>query len=240
MQLWFTCKENELNGPYTRKEMEEQLQNKEILPHHWVRLQEEANWTVVSEHQEFKEFSEKKEDLEVLEEKWVLLHLSDEGQKQLGPYTTAELLNMVYLGDADYSDFVWKQGFSEWKRMGSLDCFIPSEEVKKNPIKKQVKQEKQLDHNEQLSLFDDLMKNETHPMSFYQDNLVPEEARKKEVKDRFVIKNKTDIKKNKDGIPTYYKPVKNKKQRWWIFSFFCLFLTIMIAVWGKSGLSLYL
>lgn len=59
---------------------------------------------------------------------WVLLkRKSEPGKKksfeQLGPFSQAQIVRMLAEGQASYSDYVWRQGFDKWARIGDRSEF---------------------------------------------------------------------------------------------------------------------
>ncbi len=237
MQLWYVCKENQLLGPWQEEEVLSSFESKRIQSTDWVRRAEQVEWKLAAESEDFKDhFINSTTDKLPFEEnwhdKWVLLQFNPQTNSytQNGPYSTVELLSKIYQGSADYSDYVWQQGMSEWKRVGSVDAFIPKEDddvVASLSEKAEVSLKNIESH---------IMTNKPARDSFYEQIPLFEE-------EKFplgALQKTTKTIKPVEKFPEYYKPLVNKRRRWWVFSFFCLILSLAIAIWGKSSLSLYL
>jgi hypothetical protein len=236
MQLWYVCKENQLLGPFGEGELHSSLKANAFGAHDWVRKAEDVDWKLAHEIDDFKTYftNSKNEKLPFEEnwhDKWVLLQLNviTNEYYQSGPFTTAELLSKIYKGSAEYTDFVWQQGMTEWKRLGAVEAFIP-----KDTGVAQITSETTSVTNLQ-TISSQVMTHKPKTNSFYEQIPLFEEEAKfplQKTQMRFI--------KPVDKFPEYYKPVVNKRKRWWMFSFFCFILSLAIAIWGKNSLSLYL
>lgn len=235
MQLWYVCKENQLLGPYQEGELHSSLKANTFGSHDWIRKAEDVDWKLAHEIEDFKSYfinstSDKLPFEENWHDKWVLLQLNPASNEymQHGPFTTSELLSKIYKGSAEYSDFVWQQGMTEWKRLGTVDAFIPKDEtIESDP------QSTEADVSLQ-TITSQVMTHKPAVNSYYEQiPLFVEDT-------KFPLQKTTRTIKPVDKFPEYYKPVVNKRKRWWIFSFFCFILSLAIAIWGKNSLSLYL
>ena len=56
---------------------------------------------------------------------WVLLKRKADGPgfDQSGPFTLARVKELLAKGEASYSDFIWRQGFEKWARLGDREEF---------------------------------------------------------------------------------------------------------------------
>ena len=220
MQLWFTCKENELNGPYSDKEIHKLISEGDLGANDWLRRAEEAKWSIVAKHQDFQNLQKQKmQSPSEIAEKWVLLKQIDGDYKQSGPYSQIEVLALIYSGDFTYNDFAWQQGFKEWVRIGSIDSFIPKKETKSE---QQTNNKQQEEKPEQMDLFANIeWQAKDHP-DFYKDQELPVETTEaKENAERHAVKGEAT---RKSGIPDYYRIQPSKKRRWWFLSFFNVYL----------------
>jgi nitrogen fixation protein len=236
MQLWYVCKENQLLGPFQEVDLKQGFEKKSFQAHDWVRKAEQVDWQLASSVEDLKSyFTATSQDKLPFEEnwfdKWVLLQANPDTKafSQSGPYSTKEILTKIYSGQAEYSDYVWQQGMTEWKRLGAVDAFIPKEEVEETPTAAKAP----VVNRETIG--GQVMTHQPVKNSYYEQLPLFEEENK------FPITTKSQrIIKPVDKFPEYYKPVVNKRKRWWIFSFFCFVLSLAIAIWGKNSLSLYL
>jgi len=231
MQLWYTCKNNELNGPYSQNEVDQLLKKGELTANDWLRRQEEPQWSIAGKHEiAYRWFAESLHVEETaLQVRWVVLKQIGDSYTQLGPFSQVEVLDRIYLDELNYNDFIWCEGFKDWQRIGSLENFIPQKK------ESEVLSEKP---TEQLDLFSNVLIQKTAAISFY-DVEPNTEIEMSDTEDSYTKPIET-VKKNETGIPGYYKIQPSKKKKWWFLSFFCLFLTLLIAVWGQSGLDIYL
>ncbi|MCB0348020.1 MAG: DUF4339 domain-containing protein [Bdellovibrionales bacterium] len=236
MQLWYVCKENQLLGPWQEDQVLSSLTSKNISATDWIRRAEQIEWTLAAESENFKEHflnseSEKLPFEENWHEKWVLLQFNatTNSYTQNGPFSTVELLSKIYQGTADYADYVWQQGMSEWKRVGAVDAFIPKEDGTEEIVPTE-------DTVSLQTIESQVIVNKPEANSFYQQLPLFED-------EKFPLQTAPKVArsvKTVEKFPEYYKPIVNKRRRWWVFSFFCFILSLAIAIWGKNSLSIYL
>ena len=80
-------------------------------------------WRLLCESPEWKLFHEARQD-----KKWVLLQKKGKTGvfKQKGPYSTAQIRFFLKKGLCYSSNFIWKKGFQEWKRISIISDFSTS------------------------------------------------------------------------------------------------------------------
>lgn len=238
MQLWYVCKENQLLGPFTESQLHESISKQEIISTDWLRKAEDVDWTLAKQTFIFQEHFSTSSDKEKLPfeenwgDKWVLLQqdTATGTYSQSGPYSTKDLLSRIYQGKAEYTDFVWQQGMLEWKRIGSMSEFIPKDEelVAAAPAEANVEVSRD-------TIKETVLTNQPVANSYYEQIPLFEEEAKFPLQ-----KSQQKTVRSVEKFPEYYKPIVNKRRRWWFFSFFCFVLSLVIAIWGKNSLSLYL
>lgn len=76
---------------------------------------------------QFVELPESQEEEEFDNSSWVLLKKKVKSKQtkfiQSGPFSTEKLLKKIISGEANFSDYVWKKGMTQWKRVGSVEAF---------------------------------------------------------------------------------------------------------------------
>lgn len=113
-------------GPATIEEMKTRIREGRLQLFDMVHQEGEAGWKMAMEYPELRaEFKTGK--LETLNQRpWVCLQRR--GEKNLefstsGPYTTEDIRKSIQSGVLSYSDYAWKEGFGEWKRIGTIEEF---------------------------------------------------------------------------------------------------------------------
>lgn len=113
-------------GPATIEEMKSKIREGRLQLFDMVHQEGEAGWKMAMEYPELRaEFKTGK--LETMNQRpWVCLQRR--GEKNLefstsGPYTTEDIRKAIQSGSLAYSDYAWKEGFAEWKRIGTIEEF---------------------------------------------------------------------------------------------------------------------
>lgn len=140
MQRWYVQQRRKLLGPLTKSDIIQEIKNHRILSKDWICLEGESEWRPCMEISEFAaEFSGEQMDLAQqyeAEEQWVVLveknNEENKSFEQSGPFSTRELISLLYKGEVEYSDRVWKPGFESWKCIGLIEDFIPTKVLESN------------------------------------------------------------------------------------------------------------
>lgn len=127
MKDWFFHQERgKTLGPITIDEVKSRIRDGRIRLTDLVFRDGEAGWKMALEHSELRpEF--KSTVHETLKDRpWVVLQRKNEASFEFvtsGPYDEPELKKAIMAGKVSYSDYVWRDGFKEWRRIGSLTEF---------------------------------------------------------------------------------------------------------------------
>ncbi len=137
MNKWYYLVKSQIQGPVTENEIREKLKLNELTLHSIIFREGDTKWRRVSEFEEVdfaKEISEvnlhhfvKLPQKPLGDDRWVvLLNIQNESETkfvQKGPFSTLEVKDSIQQGEFSYSDYIWKDGFSKWERIGDLDDF---------------------------------------------------------------------------------------------------------------------
>lgn len=113
-------------GPVTIEEMKARARDGRLQLFDMVHMEGDAGWKMAMEFAELRgEFKSGK--LQALTGKpWVVLQRRTEKPLDFatsGPFTTEEIRGAIQSGAIAYGDYVWKEGFQEWQRIGTVEEF---------------------------------------------------------------------------------------------------------------------
>lgn len=125
-------------GPIDFDEMKKRIRSGRIRLFDLIYLEGEAGWKMALEHpklrDEFKDDGKQK----MQSRPWVCLQRkSDSGFDfgTSGPFNIEEIRLAIQEGRVAYTDYVWRDGFKEWKRIGTVDEFNRRKVERKEPEK---------------------------------------------------------------------------------------------------------
>jgi hypothetical protein len=126
-------------GPVTIEEMKTRVREGRVQLFDMVHLEGEPGWKMAMEFHELRgEFKSGK--LQTLGDRpWVVLQRRAGQQLDFatsGPFTTEEVRKSIQSGAISYGDYVWKEGFREWKRIGTVEEFNRRLQARAEEIKK--------------------------------------------------------------------------------------------------------
>lgn len=126
-------------GPVTIEEMKARVREGRAQLFDMVHLEGEPGWKMAMEFHELRdEFKSGK--LQALNDRpWVILQRRAEQQLDFatsGPFTTEEIRKSIQAGTISYGDYVWKEGFHEWARIGTVEEFNRRLQTRAEEIKK--------------------------------------------------------------------------------------------------------
>jgi hypothetical protein len=134
---WFFNHRGHLQGPLSEAEIIQKIQSQELGADDLVFRSGESKWRPLSEIAIFalevkKLSAEEKSSAEDSGREWVLLVKGKEKKRvQKGPFSVAEIRDMLRVGKLKVSDYVWRKGMKEWYRLQSFPEFF--EEKKSAP-----------------------------------------------------------------------------------------------------------
>jgi hypothetical protein len=126
-------------GPVTIEEMKARVRDGRVQLFDMVHLEGEPGWKMAMEFHELRdEFKSGK--LQALSDRpWVILQRRTETHLDFatsGPFTTEEIRKSIQAGTISYGDYVWKEGFHEWTRIGTVEEFNRRLQTRAEEIKK--------------------------------------------------------------------------------------------------------
>lgn len=130
---WFFHQERgKVVGPFTLDDMRARIRDGRLRLFDLIYREGEPGWRMALEHPELRDHFKGAEQNDLSERPWVCLHRkSNVGYDfvTMGPYTLAEVQEAIRSGKLSYNDYAWKNGFIEWKRIGSLAEFDRKREL---------------------------------------------------------------------------------------------------------------
>lgn len=129
MKDWYFYQEKGRTlGPFTADDLRARIRDGRLRLFDLIYKEGEPGWRMALEHPALRDEFKTATDFNTAERPWVCLHRkSNEGYDflTLGPFSTEEIRDAIKAGKLSYSDFGWKEGFSEWRRLGTLVEFNP-------------------------------------------------------------------------------------------------------------------
>ncbi len=128
-------------GPVSELDLKSRIRDGKLRLFDLILKEGEAVWRMALEHTEFKEEFKGPSKTALKEKPWVCLQRkSPDGFEFMttGPYSLDEIREGLMAGRVSYTDYVWRSGFNEWKRIGLMEDFNPrlrkAEPVKARPL----------------------------------------------------------------------------------------------------------
>lgn len=127
MKNWFFHQERgRTMGPIEIEEMKKRIREGRIRLFDLIYREGESGWRMAMEHPDLRpEF--KMASRESLKDRpWVVLQKKSDSSFEFGtsgPFSAEEVREALQAGRMSYSDYAWRDGFSEWKRIGTLEDF---------------------------------------------------------------------------------------------------------------------
>lgn len=123
--VWFYSRNLKPVGPHTEAEIRLKIHRGEIARYDLLVYESEGKWRAAGEWKNFEDslfpaLQKIQTDEETTaESEWVLLA----GNTQEGPFTSAQLLNLVRQNKVQASQLIWKSGLSGWCQIGERPEF---------------------------------------------------------------------------------------------------------------------
>lgn len=154
MKDWFFHQERgKTLGPITVDEIKNRIREGRIRLTDLIFKDGEPGWRMALEFPDLRPEFQTSAVQTLKERPWVCLQRKHEASFEFvtqGPFSEEELKRAILAGKLSYSDYVWRDGFKEWRRIGSLPEFnrrvtqpppkipplpdLPGEEVVKNVV----------------------------------------------------------------------------------------------------------
>ena len=127
MKKWFFHQEkgNTL-GPLTLDQIRSRVHEGRIRLFDLVYREGEPGWRMALEHSDLRNEFKTSTVKTLVDRPWVCLQRKSEAGFDFGtsgPFSTDDIRLSIQEGLISYSDYVWRDGFSEWRRIGSLEDF---------------------------------------------------------------------------------------------------------------------
>lgn len=127
MKNWFFHQEKgKTIGPVTLEEIHDRVRQGRIRLFDLVYRDGDSGWRMAMEHPDLKKEFKASTTETMIDRPWVCLQKKSETSFEFstsGPFSTSEIRNNIQEGLVSYSDYVWRDGFAEWRRIGSLEDF---------------------------------------------------------------------------------------------------------------------
>lgn len=129
---WFYYFEGERAvGPLEQSDVVERILAKRLGPYQLMIRDGEEEWRPALAFEEFRQYLINIPTTREPGQSWVVLKRQDAGGhlavESLGPFTSDEVREQIQAGKVEYTDYVWKDGMSQWRRISSLREFSPFE-----------------------------------------------------------------------------------------------------------------
>jgi hypothetical protein len=134
-KIWYAVIQNKADGPHTQAEIQKMLDAGKLSFTDFIFKPGMPSWTPISDVKEFERRDKDPTNI-LLEnpipqnqlEGWVVLvkNSNAEGKEtfvQQGPLTSYQVREKLVRQEFQYDDHIWQKGYSEWKKIGSLDEF---------------------------------------------------------------------------------------------------------------------
>ncbi len=115
-------------GPVTMTDLRGRIKEGKVRLFDLILKEGDAAWRMALEHGEFKDEFKERSKTSLRERPWVCLQRkSPDGFDFIttGPFSEEEVRESLMAGKVSYTDYVWRSGFNEWKRIGLLEDFNP-------------------------------------------------------------------------------------------------------------------
>lgn len=115
-------------GPVTMTDLKGRIKDGKVRLFDLILKEGDAAWRMALEHGEFKDEFKDKSKSSLREKPWVCLQRKNPDGFEFittGPFAEEEVRESLMAGKISYTDYVWRTGFSEWKRIGLVEDFNP-------------------------------------------------------------------------------------------------------------------
>ncbi len=129
MNQWYLSQNGQATGPFDQQTILEKIKKKEIGHLDLVFKVGTTDWLPLSRVSEFAQAFGLKEDASQDKQTpdWVLLKKVKTEKssefKQIGPFTVAQVIELIDQGEVRFSDFAWKKGYPTWAKISEVKEF---------------------------------------------------------------------------------------------------------------------
>ena len=119
-------------GPLTREEVRARISIGQLRLYDLLYFEGHDQWKMALEFPEFKDDFALSPHVPAAGKSWVLLHRKSPETREFitsGPFTQSEVIEQIKAGKVSYTDYIWRDGFKQWKRINSIDEFVKQPET---------------------------------------------------------------------------------------------------------------
>ncbi|MGE3759838.1 MAG: DUF4339 domain-containing protein [Pseudobdellovibrionaceae bacterium] len=123
---FFYQERGKTTGPATIDEMKRRIREGRLQLFDMVHQEGEAGWKMAMEYPDLRTEFKTGKLATMSHRPWVCLQRRPDKDLEFstsGPFSTEDIRSAIQSGTIAYSDYAWKEGFSEWKRIGTIDEF---------------------------------------------------------------------------------------------------------------------
>ncbi len=116
-------------GPLEEEDIIERIEKSELGPYQLMFRDGETEWRPALAFDEFRILLSRAKATRGTSAEWIILK-KEGGQlmiESLGPYTSQEVRDKLMDGSLNYTDYAWKDGMHQWRRVGTLKDFSLTE-----------------------------------------------------------------------------------------------------------------
>lgn len=129
---YFLLEKGKAKGPFEKDQMLEAFNKGSLGPLDLIYKKGQKTWLPAFEHKDFRSLFEDfmSENVEVKPlKRWVILQKKQRedgrGFRQLGPFSSEDVLRRIHSGEFSYQDYAWASGLKKWTRIEKLEEFNP-------------------------------------------------------------------------------------------------------------------
>lgn len=125
MAKWYWLESGRAKGPISFEDLSQKVTSGSLKKEDVLFREGDLEWRVASSFAELKELWKSNDQANPPTE-WVVMSQEPTTQGlpsflQKGPFTSAQLKSALEAGEIKYQDHVWKQGWSEWKKISEVE-----------------------------------------------------------------------------------------------------------------------
>lgn len=130
--LFYYLEGQKTQGPAETSELIQRIIEGRLHALDLIYLEGDSKWRSVAEFEVFAQALNQAAERLRQESQWVLLTKKSpergKGYIQSGPFSTTVLHERLLSGIVRYTDYVWKKGMKEWRRIGEVEEFRPKQQ----------------------------------------------------------------------------------------------------------------
>lgn len=128
MSRWYHAHKGKTVGPFTQEEIPQMVTKGQVGIMDLIFKVGGNEWKPLIEWSEFKELKTPGSK-EPHQEQWIIFLDRPEDSKQIGPFNTLQVREMLINNHIRQEDYIWKEGMSEWYPIKTIQEFKSKKEV---------------------------------------------------------------------------------------------------------------